>query len=58
MFVEYGNNRRIEGKEGRQQVRKESEQQRRTYVPAVASIGRLAESSSCGQSANMMLSPL
>ena len=28
------------------------------YVPAVGSMGRLAESSSCGQSANMMLSPL
>ena len=33
-------------------------QQGRTYVPAVGSTGRLAESSSCGQSANMMLSPL
>jgi hypothetical protein len=44
--------------EGYKATREEGQQQRRTYVPAVASMGRLAESSSWGQSANMMLSPL
>lgn len=44
--------------EGYKATRKEGQQQRRTYVPAVASMGKLAESSSCGQSANMILSPL